>query len=897
MSREVPEASFESGAFGWLLRQKITIPDRVAGYIHRADLGERAMPTRRRLTVLKASGGFGKTTLLAETCRQLRGDGVATAYLSLDEYDTPDTLEAYVALACASAGLDVGDVTNVAGLTGGPTSRTEVVLRKIQSLRSPFVIAFDELERLPQPASVAVLELMLQRGPPNLHLAFACRRIPEGVNVTSVLLEGRAEILEAEDLRFSRAEVARFFDLGLSHRALTEEVDRSAGWPFALRIRQNSRDSLGEGKDGRVDGYVGNWIESRLFAQLGRDDRDIALDLGLFGWFDEGLLTEVLQRSDSFRRVESMESLEGLLERVGSGGAGSLRLHPLVRDHCARQRFKEDPERNDDIHRRIANALARRGEAVLAMRHAIRGGSPSLAGEILARAGGVRFWTRHGVAQYLEADRLLTEDVVAESPRLRLVRCVALMLSGRLREGREMFAGGSRSGRDAIADDADFELFADDCIVRGGMWLYGGVPIGSVFMRTLAGDMDWLVRSGRLDPVTRGHVEYALCVLHFNKGEFGPALGTLFAARKLLGSRYIDCHGELLHGQIDFVKGRLRDADAHYRRSRRIARKWLPSDSVAATGCEIALREAALERNGTSPGAAPPDVPHPLRSQGVPFGYFAMASNMLIDARLQSGRVVEALAVVDELLLHARGAGLTNLERLLAALRVTVLVIAGRIDDAERAWRHDALPEDPADCVDLGSQTWREMEAVAEARARLSIAVGRWAEARSLLRELRALAAERCLRRIEMRALALSIMLGLRSGRKEASVRHLEEYLGLYAECPNAGPLLRDGGTCAELVSRFVESHPDSPHAPTARSLLAAMRRAGSSRRPSLSEREMQVLRLLPDRTVGQVAASIGLSVHGVRYHLRKLFAKLGVSNRAELLSRARETGLITDGT
>ena len=57
----------------------------------------------------------------------------------------------------------------------------------------------------------------------------------------------------------------------------------------------------------------------------------------------------------------------------------------------------------------------------------------------------------------------------------------------------------------------------------------------------------------------------------------------------------------------------------------------------------------------------------------------------------------------------------------------------------------------------------------------------------------------------------------------------------------------------------------------------------------------MQVLRLLPDRKVGQIAASIGLSVHGVRYHLRKLFAKLGVSNRAELLRRARETGLITD--
>ena len=36
------------------------------------------MPTRRRLTVLHAPGGFGKTTLLA-ACRRLRGDGEPVA--------------------------------------------------------------------------------------------------------------------------------------------------------------------------------------------------------------------------------------------------------------------------------------------------------------------------------------------------------------------------------------------------------------------------------------------------------------------------------------------------------------------------------------------------------------------------------------------------------------------------------------------------------------------------------------------------------------------------------------------------------------------------------------------------------------------------------------------------
>ena len=44
-----------------------------------------------------------------------------------------------------------------------------------------------------------------------------------------------------------------------------------------------------------------------------------------------------------------------------------------------------------------------------------------------------------------------------------------------------------------------------------------------------------------------------------------------------------------------------------------------------------------------------------------------------------------------------------------------------------------------------------------------------------------------------------------------------------------------------------------------------------------------------------QIADALGLSAYGVRYHIRKLFAKLGAHNRAEAVRRAREMGLIPD--
>ena len=164
-------ASIVELAFPWLLRQKITVPDRAAAYVHRAELVSRAMPTRRKLTVLKASAGFGKTTLLAECCRRLRRDGVPTAWVSLDDQDRGEVLDVYIAAACHVAGLDLSNVSDPNTVNVESERRVELVVRGIQTLGSPFVIAFDELERLTDPASASLLEFLLQRGPSNLHLA------------------------------------------------------------------------------------------------------------------------------------------------------------------------------------------------------------------------------------------------------------------------------------------------------------------------------------------------------------------------------------------------------------------------------------------------------------------------------------------------------------------------------------------------------------------------------------------------------------------------------------------------------------------------------------------------------------------------------------------------------
>jgi LuxR family maltose regulon positive regulatory protein len=61
-----------------------------------------------------------------------------------------------------------------------------------------------------------------------------------------------------------------------------------------------------------------------------------------------------------------------------------------------------------------------------------------------------------------------------------------------------------------------------------------------------------------------------------------------------------------------------------------------------------------------------------------------------------------------------------------------------------------------------------------------------------------------------------------------------------------------------------------------------------------LSERELAVLRFLPTNlSAAEIGSELFLSVHTVKTHMRKLYAKLDVHTRAEAVQKGRDLGLL----
>jgi DNA-binding NarL/FixJ family response regulator len=77
--------------------------------------------------------------------------------------------------------------------------------------------------------------------------------------------------------------------------------------------------------------------------------------------------------------------------------------------------------------------------------------------------------------------------------------------------------------------------------------------------------------------------------------------------------------------------------------------------------------------------------------------------------------------------------------------------------------------------------------------------------------------------------------------------------------------------------------------------VFKVMRRARSTHQSDrLSERELEVLRFLSrGMTTGQIAARLYISENTVKTHIRHLLEKMEVSNRAEAVAKALQTGLL----
>lgn len=126
-----------------------------------------------------------------------------------------------------------------------------------------------------------------------------------------------------------------------------------------------------------------------------------------------------------------------------------------------------------------------------------------------------------------------------------------------------------------------------------------------------------------------------------------------------------------------------------------------------------------------------------------------------------------------------------------------------------------------------------------------------------------------------------------------------EDYVDAALEAGASGYVLKEASTAqlGEAIETALSGRGVYLYPAVAQRVLARNRRAGQATGEGLSERELEVLRLLSEgATNEEIAGSLFLSEKTVKSHLSSIFRKLDVSNRTQAAAKAIRDRLVPFG-
>ncbi|MBK8900770.1 MAG: LuxR family transcriptional regulator [Anaerolineaceae bacterium] len=224
-----------------ILATKLYIPPPPPKIVSRPRLIEHLNQSlHRKLTLVSAPAGFGKTTLVSEWVAQCERP---IAWLSLDKEDNdPSRFLLYFITALQTVEPAVGQGMLAALQSPQPPpveSILPTLLNEITIIPRDFVLILDDYHVIDAQLIDRVLTFLLKNRPPQIHLLMATREDP---NLPLARLRARDQLTElrAADLRFTLAEAAGFLNEAMALNLAAADVAaleaRTEGWIAGLQL-------------------------------------------------------------------------------------------------------------------------------------------------------------------------------------------------------------------------------------------------------------------------------------------------------------------------------------------------------------------------------------------------------------------------------------------------------------------------------------------------------------------------------------------------------------------------------------------------------------------------------------------------------------------------------------
>ena len=885
-----------------LILTKFAPPRSPADWLQRPRLLEQLdTVAQRRLAVVCAGAGFGKTTLLAQWQRHLSTRGARVAWLSLDEDD--DSLWPFLpyllqALRPLHDGWDADFWHRVDTQT--PTSLQLLLAELINQLHDcphELYLIIDDFHVINDRGIHDALGYLLAHAPPSLHLVIGSRHRPR---LALSRLQAQDQLVDIGDaaLRFNVEEARRYLHATLSPPPDGHDTQRllslTEGWIAGMKIaslspglREHPAPALPQLQGGTR--AISRYLTEVVFDPLPAEVFDFLLHTSILRRFNADLCNAVTGRDDGEAMLEWIEQHNLFISALDEQGVW-FRYHPLLRETLVQRLRRSRGIDIKQLNERASQWFVKQRLWAEAVRHALATGKP-------VGGNGQDGASARSLAEEGDIDTLVrwmqTLPVSLDPSRMDLQLNLAWALAHYFRfdESRQLL-----DSLDAlVADQRDHlhrstriklqvvraicEAFAENipeslAIVEP---LLQEVPCGDAWVDGLVCNIlsyDYLVDQRYAE---------ALAVQRHMPSPEDP-LHNLFVT---VYRNFIIAEAHLCQGELDEASQQARQALLQ------AERHTGPQSSSGATLAPL-LAEIASERGEDSQvdllladrleaidRYSPPD--------GLRRCYVSLARKALREGTPQQA---------EHLLEHAQHlATLRQWPRVMALLLAEQIRVRLQRDDLAGASQLQQQLEHLAPQARL-DDTHPVQRAIAQhatlSRCRVWMATGQPVLAVEWLARL---VSEQERRHDRLAAIRLRLLLASaqrQSGHPEQAEITAHPALQLARHQQLRRSLLDAGQTLQPQLEQPQDALPPpnlvmtsaSPRMETA--AIEAMSPAAGSPL-GLSERESQALDLIAEgQSNKEIARSLNISPETVKWHLKNIYGKLNVSNRTQAMSRWR---------
>ena len=384
----------------------------------------------RRLVLIHAPVGYGKTTVAAQWAEELAGSGVPVAWLTVDDDDNdPGRFLANLVEALRRAKPEiVGDLAEVVEEHGGEAEQYVLtsLINEIHERGERISVIVDDWHRVTDSRSIGALAFLLEHSCHHLQVIITSRT-RSGLPISRMRVNDELVELDIAGLCFDADEARSFLldvsGLDLRNDEVAQLCDSTDGWAAALQLATLSLRGSKTPSDliSRISGRhhaIGDFLAENVLSTLEPEMVTFLLTVSVPERICAGLASALSAQPSGQALLEDVEARDLFLQRLDEDGDW-FRFHPLFGEFLRRRLERDRPDSVSSLHRKASEWFAEHGMVVEAVEHALAAGDTERAITLLEVDGRTLIEQSHMVTVLAMVDKL-PPAAVAASPRIQL---------------------------------------------------------------------------------------------------------------------------------------------------------------------------------------------------------------------------------------------------------------------------------------------------------------------------------------------------------------------------------------------------------------------------------------------------------------------------------------------